>query len=153
MEPKSTSELENILGKTHINEASDYIKNNQDSLLNFDRPFFEYMRTLIKEKGLSQQEIFLQADIPERYGYKLLSEEKRTKQRDIVLRICYAAKFTLSETQKALKIYGMPELYAKIPRDAILMICFNSRPGSILDVNDYLYKNGVETLRSSGIQE
>lgn len=153
MEPKSTSELENILGKTHINEASDYIKNNQDSLLNFDRPFFEYMRTLIKEKGLSQQEIFLQADIPERYGYKLLSEEKRTKQRDIVLRICYAAKFTLSETQKALKIYGMPELYAKVPRDAILMICFNSRPGSILDVNDYLYKNGVETLRSSGIQE
>lgn len=153
MEKKSTDELEQILGSTHVNEMSDYFKNNQDSLLNMDRPFAEYMRQLIKHKGMSQQDIFLHADIPERYGYKLLSEEKRTKQRDIILRICYAANFTLTETQRALRIYEMPELYAKIKRDAMLMVCFNERPGSILDVNDFLYKNGAEILRSSGVQE
>lgn len=33
----------------------------------------------------------MKADIPERYGYKLLSGEKHTRQRDVILRICYAA--------------------------------------------------------------
>ena len=95
----------------------------------------------------------MKADIPERYGYKLLSGEKHTKQRDVILRICYAAEFTLEETQRALRKYEMPELYAKIPRDAFLMIVFNERPGSILDVNEVLRANGLEPLRSSGIQE
>ena len=47
----------------------------------------------------------------------------------------------------------MPELYAKIPRDAILMIAFNERPGSIIDVNTFLKENGMEPLRTSGVQE
>ena len=97
--------------------------------------------------------VFLRADIPERYGYKLLSGEKRTKQRDVILRICYAAEFTLNETQRALKKYGLPQLYAKIPRDALLMIVFNDRPGSILDVNTLLKENDMLPLRTSGIQE
>jgi len=111
------------------------------------------MKALFKDKGILQQEVFLFADIPERYGYKLLSEEKRTKQRDVILRICYAGKLSLAETQKALKLYGMPELYARIPRDAVLMVCFNERPGSILDVNTFLKQHNMESLRSSGVQE
>lgn len=95
----------------------------------------------------------MKADIPERYGYKLLSGEKHTKQRDIILRICYAAEMTLDETQRALKKYGMPELYAKIPRDALLMIIFNERPGSIINVNALLKENGMEPLRTSGLQD
>ncbi len=153
MPTKTTEELEKVLGNTHINETSKYLKENADELLDPDRPFADYMRKLIKEKNLFQQDIFLKADIPDRYGYKLLSEEKRTKQRDVILRLCYAAELTLEETQKALKIYGMPELYARVPRDAVLMIIFNNRPGSIIDANSYLKKNGVEILRSSGVQD
>ena len=153
MNKKTTEELNNILKSTHAQNLGDNIQDNSESILSKDRPFAEYMRLLIKEKGLKQQDIFLDADIPERYGYKLISEEKRTKQRDIILRICYAAGFTLSETQRALKIYEMPQLYSKIPRDALLMIIFNERPGSILDVNALLKKYDMETLRSSGVQE
>ncbi len=153
MPTKTTEELEKVLGNTHISETSKYLKENAEEMLDSDRPFAEYMKRLIKEKNLFQQDIFLKADIPDRYGYKLLSEEKHTKQRDVILRLCYAAELTLDETQKALKIYGMPELYARVPRDAVLMIIFNNRPGSIIDVNSYLKKNGVEILRSSGVQD
>jgi len=153
MPTKSTDELENILGSTHISEASKYLTDNAASLLPADRPFAEYIRARIKEKKLLQQDVFLNADIPYRYGYKLISEEKHTRQRDIILRICYAAELTLDETQRALKIYGMNELYAKVPRDAVLMIIFNTRPGSIIKVNEYLVPNGCEPLRSSGVQE
>ena len=47
----------------------------------------------------------------------------------------------------------MPELYAKIPRDALLMIVFNERPGSIIDVNELLKENGMLPLRTSGAQD
>lgn len=153
MKEKNTNELVNVLKCTHLRNFDDYCKNNQESLLENANTFSNYVKNLIKEKGLSQQIVFLKADIPERYGYKLLSGEKRTKQRDVILRICYAANFTLEETQRSLKKYEMAELYAKIPRDALLMIAFNERPGSILDVNAILKKNGMPPLRTSGLQE
>lgn len=150
---KNTKELETILGKTHPSSIDDFLESNSDSFLEEEKAFSNYMRSRIKEKNLLQQDVFLQADIPERYGYKLLSEEKHTRQRDVILRLCYAAQLNREETQEALKIYGMPELYAKIPRDAVLMICFSNRPGSILDVNALLKEKNMETLRASGVQE
>lgn len=153
MQEKETNELEHELGSTHIAEYAGYIDKNKESLLSDSTSFSTYVKAVMREKGITQQIAYLKADIPERYGYKLLSGEKHTRQRDIILRICYAAEFTLKETQRALRKYGMPELYAKIPRDALLMIAFNERPGSIIDVNALLKENGMEALRTSGIQE
>ena len=153
MESKSTDELEKILGSTHINEVSAYLKSNEESIISNEYAFHEYISKLIKLKNLRKQDVFLAADVSEKYGYKLLSGEKHTKQRDVILRLCYASELTLEETQKALKLYRMPELYAKIPRDAMIMIAFNERPGSIIDVNSFFKNNGMEILRSSGVQE
>lgn len=118
MSEKSTKELNEVLGRTHLSEFDAYCKENRESMNPEEGAFCIYLKQLLVEKRLTQQSVFLKADIPERYGYKLLSGEKRTKQRDIILRICYAAELTLEETQRALKKYQMPELYAKIPRDA-----------------------------------
>lgn len=153
MKEKRTDELEHTLGRTHLSGFDDYLKQNRDSMLNEANSFSTYMKDLLAAKGLKQQTVFLKADIPERYGYKLLSGEKHTKQRDIILRICYASELTLQETQRALRKYGMPELYAKEPRDALLMIAFNERPGSIIDVNTLLKDNSMAPLRTSGVQE
>ena len=153
MNEKNTDELKNILGKTHLSEFEKYVRNNKESTHSSEESFYIYIKDLLAEKGIKQQTVFLKADIPARYGYKLLSGEKHTKQRDIILRICYAAEMTLDETQRALKKYGMPELYAKIPRDALLMIIFNERPGSIINVNALLKENGMEPLRTSGLQD
>jgi hypothetical protein len=153
MKEKNTNELNSVLEKTHLSNFDKYCKDNKDSMNDDNDDFNVYIKTLLCEKGITQQMVFLKADVPERYGYKLLSGEKHTKQRDVILRICYAAQMTLNETQRALKKYRMPELYAKIPRDALLMIIFNERPGSIIEVNELLKKNGMETLRVSGLQE
>ena len=153
MKGKNTINLENVLKSTHLNEFENFCIENKESMLTDEYAFSVYFKELFKVKKISQQMVFLKADIPERYGYKLLSGEKRTKQRDVILRICYAAEFSLEETQRALKEYGMPELYAKIPRDALLMIIFNERPGSVLEVNELLQKNGMLPLRTSGLQD
>lgn len=153
MQEKDTNELENTLGKTHLSDYDKYLKNNKDSMLSESNSFSTYVKELMNKKGIKQQEVFLKADVPERYGYKLLSGEKHTKQRDVIVRICYAAEFTLSETQRALRKYGMAELYAKDERDALIMIAFNERPGSIIDVNTMLKTHGLQPLRTSGVQE
>ncbi len=153
MQEKDTNELENTLGKTHLSDYDKYLKNNKESMLSESNSFSTYVKELMTKKGIKQQEVFLRADVPERYGYKLLSGEKHTKQRDVIVRICYAAEFTLSETQRALRKYGMAELYAKDERDALIMIAFNERPGSIIDVNTMLKSHGLLPLRTSGVQE
>lgn len=153
MQEKDTNELEKALGKTHLSDYEDYLDNNHESMISEANSFPAFIKDIINKKGITQQEVFLNADIPERYGYKLLSGEKHTRQRDIILRICYAAGLTLEETQRALKKYGMPELYAKIQRDALIMIIFNQRPGSIIDVNMLLKEKDFDTLRTSGVQE
>ncbi len=153
MGEKNTKELVDILGKTHLSDFDAYCKDNKNSMNIVQDSFSIYIKDLLCEKGLTQQSVFLNADIPERYGYKLLSGEKRTKQRDVILRICYASELTLTETQRALKKYGLPELYAKVPRDALLMIIFNERPGNIIDVNALLKEKGMEPLRTSGLQD
>lgn len=153
MEEKSTKELTDILGKTHLSDFDSYCNENKKSMGILQESFSVYIKNILVSKKITQQTVFLNADIPERYGYKLLSGEKRTKQRDIILRICYAAELSLEETQRALKKYGMAELYAKFQRDALLMIIFNERPGNILEVNSLLKQNGMEPLRTSGVQE
>ena len=71
MSEKDTKELESVLGSTHINEFSQYCKANKDSMMSDDKVFSVYFKELLQEKGISQQMVFLKADIPERYGYKL----------------------------------------------------------------------------------
>ena len=153
MQEKQTYELEKILGKTHPDEYDDYIRENKDSMLSDSNSFSAFFKEVLKKNGISQQMAFLRADVPERYGYKILTGEKSTRQRDIILRLCYAAEMTLEEAQKALKKYGMAQLYAKIPRDAMIMIGFNERPGSIIELNTLLKMNNLEPLRTSGLQE
>ncbi|MCR4647916.1 MAG: hypothetical protein K5776_02445 [Lachnospiraceae bacterium] len=146
----TANKTEEILTKVHMNNINKYLEENKDEMVNDEHAFAEYMRLKFKEKGVLQQDVFLYADIPERYGYKLISQEKHTRQRDIILRICYSANFTLEETQKALRLYGMPELYTEFPRDVMIMVIFNDRPGDIIEVNSILRGNGMKPLRSSG---
>ena len=150
---KETEELKKILGNTHPEDISGFYEENKESLSETPDAFHDYIRIILKKNGISQQDAFLNADVPERYGYKLLTGEKHTKQRDVILRICFAAGMTLDETQKALRKYGMPELYAKVPRDALLMTIFNNRPKNIIEVNRLLMKNKLQPLKTSGTQE
>ena len=150
---KTLSQLEERLMEIPPDQIEKYYDENREELLRDSRGFFRYMNEILKEKELSKQDELLQADIPQRYGYKLLCGEKTTKRRDVILRICYAGKLSLEETQKALMIYGMSPLYARDKRDALIMACFNKRPASIIEVNEYLLKNKMAPLRSSGVQD
>ncbi len=150
---KTTDDLTNVLKKAKPDEFTSILEDYEDKIVSSDRPFTEYLRRLIREKGLKQQDIFIAADIPEGYGYKLISEQKRTRQRDVILRLCFAAHLTLDEMQRALKLYGLAPLYSRLPRDAVFMIAANNEIYDIAAVNDLLVRHGMETLLPCGNME
>ena len=107
------------------------------------RPFTDFMRKTFHEKRITQKEIFIRADLDDRYGYKLISGEKQTQQRDTILRICLAAEFTLGEAQEALVLCGMAPLYEKIRRDIAFIVAFSNRIYDIHDVDAILRENNM----------
>ena len=58
MNEKSTIELEQVLGSTHPKDFEMYCKENKDSMAYDDKAFVEYFKTLFKEKGMTQQNVF-----------------------------------------------------------------------------------------------
>ena len=145
---RSTTELDQILGKMNPDKIQDYLWENRDDIFIGKEAFTDYMRTMFKEKKVSQQEVFLKADMPERYGYKIISGEKHTLQRDVILRLCIAAGFDVTETGRALKLYGFSELYSKVPRDAVIISFINSNKRDIEEINSTLTNHKFEELYS-----
>lgn len=143
---KTTNTLAAILKKTSPDKVNEFLKTYSDELIDGDKPFASYMRQLIKQKRLQQQRVFIDAGISTGYGYKLLSEDKRTRQRDTIIRLCLSAHFTLEETQRALKIYGMSPLYPRLSRDALLMVIFSGQMRSIEEADAFLISGGEEPL-------
>ena len=120
-----------------------FLSRNAGDMIRSAHPFADFMREKLREKGILQQDVFLAADLPERYGYKLISEQKHTTKRDVILRLCLAAKFDLSETQEALILYGMAPLYARIPRDTAFIVAISRRVYDIHDVDAILRENDL----------
>ena len=127
-------------------ELPEYLERERDELIEGGRPFADYMRRKLREKGLLQQEVFLAADLSENYGYKLIAEEKHTRQRDTILRLCLAARFRLSEVQEALILYGMAPLYGRFARDAVLIAAIGNRVYDLQELNRLLERCGQAPL-------
>lgn len=144
---KTTENLTEALMETKPEDIAAVLQEKKDALFSEEKPFAAYMRKTIKSKGLKQQDVFLRADIPEGYGYKLIAEEKHTRQRDVILRLCFGAGFTVDETQRALKLAGLSPLYPRIERDAVLMVALNQGICNISDVNQLLEEHNMEGLR------
>ncbi len=143
---RTTDALNEVLTKTAPEDLDAFLELNAKKMITQEKPFAAYMRERFREKGLSQQRVFLAADISENYGYKIISEEKHTRQRDTILRLCLASEFSLEETQKALKIYNMPPLYPRIPRDAVFIIALNKKIYDIHKVDTLLAEHNMTPL-------
>ena len=150
---KTTDDLTSVLLRTHPDALSETLEHLAPRMAEEEKPFAAHMRAVIRENGLRQQAVFLAADIPEGFGYKLVSEERHTHRRDTILRLCFAARMTVEQAQRALRLQGLSPLYSRLPRDAALLVALNAGMYEILDVNDYLQRGGFEPLAPCGSAE
>lgn len=147
MEENSTTTLLNVLKHTGREDLGryreTYLKHQTDS-------FPAYMDALIAQRHLKRQDIFQKADLPQKYGYKLLSGERHTTDRDKLLRIFLAMGLDLKEVQRALTLYGLPVLYPKLRRDAVFIIAINQGITDVDTVDQWLREEGESELTRSG---
>ena len=127
-------------------ELADFLERYSEELITSPHPFADYMRMKFREKGVLQQNVFLAADLSENYGYKLIAEEKHTRQRDTILRLCLAARFRLEEVQEALILYGMAPLHGRLARDAVLTVAVQNGIYDLCKLNRLLESCGLAPL-------
>lgn len=142
----NTNGLVDILKSASPDNVGQILAENRSALIADGKPFARYMREVLEKHGRTQKEVIEAAGFSMKYGYRLLAEERHTKQRDYILRLCFAGGFTLDETQRLLKLYGMSPLYARIPRDAVLISCLSADTTDIPEVNRILCQNGAAEL-------
>ncbi len=146
MQQKPTDELNDILENMKPDELDGYLKDNEKYLADGKKAFYYYFKDVVDEKNIKLKDIYVSAGVTESYGSKIITMEKHTKDRDLIIRLCIAGHFTWNETDRALKLYGFTELYAKEPRDACLIVAINNRMFDLYDIDEMLVSKGLKKI-------
>lgn len=114
-----------------------------------DRSLSDYLNQLLDEKGLRKSEAIRAAGINGTYGYDCFSGKAANPSRDHAIMLALGLRCTLLETQRLLRTAGVSELWAKVPRDAVII--YGVQHGLTREqVDDDLYRLGFETLVKEG---
>ncbi len=146
MNGKSTTYLNRILEKVKPDQFKSFLNDNNKYMTASDKAFYYYMTDVIGTKGIKLKDIYSFAGVSESYGSKVLTMEKHTRNRDLIIRFCIAGHFSWDETNKALKLYGLNELYAKNTRDACIIVAINNRIYDLAKIDDLLLAGNMKKL-------
>ena len=146
MQRKQTDELNDLLENLKPDQLDTYFKNNDKYMADGKKSFYYYMKDVFDEKNIKLKDVYSFAGVSESYGSKILTMEKHTRDRDLIIRFCIAGHFNWDETNRALKLYGLNELYAKDPRDAVLIVALNNRIYNLFDIDEMLLEYGLKKL-------
>ena len=143
---KSTNELDKLLNDMQPDQLAAYYKDNDQYMADDKKAFYYYMKDVVESKNIYFKDIYWTAGVSESYGSKIITMEKHTKNRDVIIRLCMAGHFLLDEINRALKLYGMNPLYSKDKRDACLIVAINNRKYDLAEIDDMLRQHGLKKL-------
>ncbi|SCY29313.1 hypothetical protein SAMN02910370_01997 [Lachnospiraceae bacterium XPB1003] len=146
MEEFPTGILLKKLEGIRMEDIPKYLDENRAGLRDDCKAFYYHMKNTIEKKGFFLKDVYLSAGVSESYGGKIITMEKHTKNRDLIIRLCLAGHFNLIETNRALKLYGMSELYPKISRDACIIVAINNHRFDRFKVDESLKNVGLRPL-------
>ncbi len=146
MQKKSTNELNDLLENMKPDQLDSYLKDNSKYMADEKKAFYYYMKDVLDEKNIKLKDVYSFAGVTESYGSKIVTMEKHTKDRDLIIRLCLAGHFNWDETNRALKLYGLSELYAKNPRDACLIVVINNQVFDLYEIDEMLIKQGLKKI-------
>jgi len=106
--------------------------------------FSEYLCYILREKKIAESELIRDSQIQRTYAYQILNGTKNPG-RDKVIALCLAAHMNLEETQRALILANLGQLYPRRHRDSILIFALEQ----CLDVqqtNELLFEENEDIL-------
>ena len=143
MEQKSTGQLDDILSSAKT--TADLLKFVQSELQDVPTlTFCGYMGQMIHEHRLKKSDVIAQSGIQRNYGYQILNGQK-SPGRDKVIALCAGAGLDIAQTQRALQLARVNELYSRRKRDAILIFAMQ-RGYSVMEINELLLELDEDAL-------
>ncbi|MCR5805334.1 MAG: hypothetical protein K6G47_13855 [Clostridia bacterium] len=140
---KETTDLMSRLNNISDDKAlSNFIK---DVDGNYPLTFSEYIKNIMIERDLYKVDISKASLIDRSYTSQII-EGAKIPGRDKVIAIAIGLKFSVEETQKALKLAGQSELYPKSKRDSIIIYAINNHM-NVMDTNAELVRYGEAELK------
>ena len=104
----------------------------------------EYLYELMEKYHLSSKDVITTSGIERSYFYHILSGQK-SPSRNILLRVAFSISATLTETNNILKYSGQATLYARVRRDALLIMALQKKL-SMQEANQVLLSSGEVPL-------
>lgn len=146
MENIDTKELDARLEDIRPDDIDIFTETNSKYIAHGAKAFYYYMKDVLESKNILLKDVYMRSDVTESYGGKIITMTKHTKNRDLIIRFCLAGHFSLLETNRALKLYGMTPLYSKNERDVVIIVAINNRRFQLSEVNELLSSRGFPVL-------
>lgn len=105
----------------------------------------EYLELLINEKGITKSDLIKNSNLDKNYAYQIFNGNKTNPSRNKVLMLAFGMRLSLNEARKLLKVAGLTDLYARSPRDSVIIFCLNKRM-NLIDTNEQLSDFGLDIL-------
>lgn len=107
-----------------------------------------FLNSKLEESGFKRSEVVHRAHLNDTYGYQIFKGTRNPK-RDKVLALAFALGLNYHDTQLALSLGDVGNLYPRNRRDAIIICCLDKKC-SLSQVDDELYRYGEETISNAG---
>lgn len=134
--------LKNIDDESYLDE---FVKITSTNFSDLSLPNF--FQNICKEKGISKSDLIKNAEIDRTYGYQILNGTKKPS-RDKLLKLCISASLDIEESNKALKLGNVGQLYPKNPRDSIIIFGINKKL-NLFQIDELLFNRNFDTLIDS----
>ena len=129
---KNTTELLDSL--QNCEEFGSYYNQNSEYFISGN--LAKCIDEIISHKNIKKCDLIHKADMSDVYGYQILSGLRRPK-RDKLIALCLAMELELHEVQTLLKVGSYPVLYAKNPRDSVIIFGICNKM-ELLKINELL---------------
>lgn len=135
---KSTAQLLELFKKT--SNIKDSLSSNSDELI-CDNPY-KYLEETIEQKGLKKSDVIRKSEIERHYAYQIFSGVRKAS-RDKIIMLCFGMGLNEEETQRMLKTFSMPTLYARNRRDSVVIFAIENHL-SVVDLNELLFEMNLD---------
>ena len=104
-------------------DLDSFINENADHF--HEQPLCAYLTDLCQKTGAVRNQVILRSGIERSFGHQIF-RGARNPSRDIVLRLAFAFKLNVEDTQRLLAVAQRSQLFPRIRRDAVLLYCLHN---------------------------
>jgi len=100
----------------------------------------EYLNALVAKCKAKLPDVMRRSGLKKAYFYSLFNGTRDNPSRDVLIQLGFGFEMSFDEVQEFLMHRGAAQLYPRIPRDAIIIYCFQ-RGMSLMDCDVLLMEN------------